>query len=434
MKKKLLQISPVVMKALAQLTLLRFKPRVIGITGSVGKTSTKSAIYTVLSKCGDKRVRIAGGNLNNEIGLPLAILGDYKKPGGMLFGAGVVIRACIQLISRGAKEKYPEVLILEYGIDKPGDMDVLLEIVRPHIAVVTAVGEIPVHIEHYDGGPADVAREKGKIVEGIKYGGVAVLNADDADVVAMRNRTEKKVTTYGFNRKADIHITGFKNESNKEGPLGISFKLGVDKDSVQVKMDNVFGKSQAYSSAAATAVGLAEGIDLQTISDALAFHKGDKGRTRLISGIKGSYILDDTYNSSPESARAALDLLKSLKTKRRIAVLGDMLELGDYTEGAHAMLGKQVAEIADILITVGLRARFIAESAIKAGFPKENIESFDDADSAKMRVQEVVKTGDLVLVKGSQGMRMERIVLEIMAEPNKAKDLLVRQYGSWLSR
>lgn len=429
MKQKLLPFAKVVLRALAQLTVAKYKPRIIGVTGSVGKTSTKNAIYTVLSRATDRRVRVAGGNLNNEIGLPLAVLGDYERSGGVMFGVGVVLRALYQLAFYN--KDYPELLILEYGIDRPGDMDILLGIARPDIAVVTAVDAVPVHVEFYRG-PDEVAYEKGKLVEAVRYGGAAVLNADDEDVRRMRDRTKRKVITFGFGEDAAVRITAFKNKVEDAEPVGIEFKLGAGGELTPVEIRGVFGEAQAYAAAAAAAVGIVEGIGLQAIAASLAFYQGERGRMRLLAGVKNTRVLDDTYNASPASMRVALELLGELPAKRKVAVLGDMMELGEFMETAHRRVGKQVREVADILITVGLRAKFIAEEAMQSGMKKEMVHLFDTSEAAKREVQHLIEEGDLVLVKGSQAMRMEKIVEEIMAEPERKGELLVRQYGKWL--
>ena len=173
-------------------------------------------------------------------------------------------------------------------------------------------------------------------------------------------------------------------------------------------------------------------MNLVQISDALAFYPGERGRTRIVAGVKNSSLIDDTYNASPLSTWSALEILKEIPAARRIAVLGDMAELGKYTAYAHEDTGAVVAETADLLVAVGAKAKFIAKGALEKGMAEEKIFSFDSADAAKTKVQEVLKEGDLVLVKGSQSARMEKIMLEIMAEPDKAKELLVRQYGRWL--
>ena len=427
----MLAIVEYVLKVLTRATARRFKPRIIGVTGSVGKTSTKSAIYTVLDKGTDKKVRMAGGNLNNEFGLPLAVLGDYKKPGGGFFWLGVIVRAIFRLAFVWTSKNYPDVLILEYGADKPGDIGKLVKIIKPDIAVITAVGSVPVHVEFYDS-PEGVAKEKAKLVANLGAGGVAILNIDEPAVFNMRETALAQVMAYGFDSSADVRITEYKNQSRDGAPFGLFLKLGADENHASVTIDGVFGKSQAYAAAAAAAVGLVEGMNLAKIAEVLPLYDGERGRTRLIAGIKGSYIIDDTYNASPASGVAALGILDELDAKRKIAVLGDMTELGKYTVEAHLELGSRAAKVVDRLITVGARAEFIKEGAIKAGFPDDKIESFETSDDAKLRVQELVEGGDLILIKGSQSMRMERIVLEIMAEPQRAKELLVRQYGKWL--
>lgn len=426
MKDYLLKKLQRVLKILAQLTIRKYKPFVIGITGSVGKTSTKSAVYTVLKS--SFRVRMAGGNLNNELGLPLAILGDYKSSHGVIFWLKVVLTGIWQIIWT---KSYPEILVLEYAADRPGDMDYLLSIVKPDVAVVTAVGSIPVHVEFYSDSEA-VAKEKSKLVRALRSDKFAVLNCDDPFVLEMKNFSKGKTITYGFNEKADLKIASFVNRSEFGKPLGISFKLETEDNFVPVRIDEIFGASQGSAAAAAAAVGLIKGMNLVNISEALLQYKGEPGRCRRIEGIKNSYILDDTYNSSPLAAEAALGILKDLSAPRKIVVFGDMAELGKYAIYAHEEIGRKIAGVANILITVGAKARFIAEGARKAGFSQKDIYSFNDVGEAGKRIQEIVESFDLVLIKGSQSMRMEKIVLEVMAKPELAKKLLVRQYGKWL--
>jgi UDP-N-acetylmuramoyl-tripeptide--D-alanyl-D-alanine ligase len=200
------------------------------------------------------------------------------------------------------------------------------------------------------------------------------------------------------------------------------------------------GKSQALSSGAAATVGVVYDMNLIEISQALADYKGPNGRLKILKGIKNSTIIDDTYNAAPSSTRLALETLKELavypggsKERRKIAILGDMLELGKYTVQAHQEIGNLCGSNVDILITVGLRAKFIADSAEK-GMPKEKIYSFPTSDLAKIKIQELIEEDDLVLVKGSQGVRMEKIAEEIMAEPERREELLVRQGRKWRNK
>jgi len=193
-----------------------------------------------------------------------------------------------------------------------------------------------------------------------------------------------------------------------------------------VRMVNVFGKGAAYAALAAASVGVAMKMNLLEIAEALANFEPPPGRLRLIEGEKQTRILDDTYNSSPIAAIAALETLKALPAQRRIAVLGDMLELGKYSEGAHRSIGEKASGAADILITVGDRARFMSNEALARGMSEEKIFSFSTTEEAADKLEEILQKGDLILIKGSRAMRMENIVQEIMAHSEDAVKLLVR--------
>ncbi len=426
MKEYLIKKLQSVLRVLARWTVKRYRPFVIGVTGSAGKTSTKSAIYAVLKS--EFSVRMGRGNLNNELGLPLVVLGDYKTSGGTFFWLKVIVLGFSGLIWR---RNYPEILILEYGADKPGDIDYLLTVVKPDLTVVTAVGEIPVHVEFYNG-PEGVAKEKGKLASSVGSGGSVVLNFDDPFVADMKDLINVDVMTYGFSDGADLRIGGFMNRSEDDKPLGVSFKLETGDNFVPVKIDGSLGKAVAYSAAAAAAVGLIKDMNLVKISEALAQFHGESGRCYLLDGVKNTNLIDDTYNSSPIAVASALDILKDISAHRKVAILGDMAELGQYTNHAHEEAGKLVAGVADVLVTVGGKGKFIADGAEKHGLDKKNIYSFTDSEEAIKNIKDIIEPNDLILIKGSQSMRMEKIVMEIMAEPQEAKKLLVRQYGKWL--
>lgn len=427
MKKYLIKKLQSVLRILARWTVKRYRPFIIGVTGSAGKTSTKSAIYSVLSSA--FVVRMGKGNLNNELGLPLVILGDYKTSGGIFFWLKVLFFGSCGLIWR---KSYPEIIILEYGVDKPGDMDYLLTVVKPDLAVITAVGEIPVHVEFYHG-PEGVAKEKGKLVKAVGSRGSVVLNMDDSFVADMKDLTKGDVMTYGFSAMADLRISNFMHRSEDGAPWGISFKLETGDNFVPVKIDGSLGKAKAYSAAAAAAVGLIKDMNLVKISEALTQYEGESGRCRPLEGVKNTNLIDDTYNSSPIAMASALEILKDIPAPRKVAILGDMAELGQYTNYAHEEAGKLVKESADVLVTVGDKGKFIADGASKHGFSKKNIYSFTDAEEAVKNIKDIIEPRDLILIKGSQSMRMEKIVLEIMAHPEEASHLLVRQYGKWLT-
>ena len=430
MKNFLLKIVNWKLKLIAQLTIKKYKTKIIGITGSVGKTSTKNAIYPVLCETG-VRVRMAGGNLNNETGLPLAIIGDYKNPGGLWFLVKAIWKGFFSLFSFLGGGKYPEVLVLEYAADHPGDLDYLIKIARPDVAVITAIGEVPVHSEFYSS-TDEVVREKAKLVGAVAESGVVILNADDERVLGMKDVARARVKTFGFSKGADLKIDDFKNVLVGGFPRGISFSLNLESSTARVNLRGVLGKAHAYACAAAAAVGLVSGLTLSESAKALGGYSGDKGRGKIIEGINGATIIDESYNASPDSTRTSLETLKDLRAKRRIAVLGDMLELGRQSEKAHRQIGSLVAKVVDILITVGRDAKLIGKEANKSGLDQKNIFHFENSVDAAEKLKKVVIPGDAVLIKGSQSIRTEKIVKEVMLRPADAQILLARQYGKWL--
>lgn len=411
MKELLTKILKYKLKRLAKLTLWRYRPGIIGVTGSVGKTSAKMAIATVLK--GERSVRFAKGNFNNEIGLPLSILGDYAEIKGFFFWPVVLCKSLWQAL--GPKNKnFPELLVLEYAADKPGDIKYLLSIARPNVSVVTAIGDIPVHVEFYSG-PEEVAREKGRLIEFLPVAGFAILNRDDEVVFDLKERTRAHLMTFGFSRDSSLRISNYEIRQNEEKPVGISFKLEYGGSIVPVKIDECFGKAQAYAAAAAAVVGIAFGFNLIKISEQLKNYRPARGRMDLVDGQKSTLILDDSYNASPLSVRAALDTLKDLTAKRKIAVLGDMTEIGKFTLEAHEDIGRLAAEFVDVLVTVGVKGKMIAEAAKKAGLNKKNIYEFETAEEAKKPVEALIRKGDLILVKASHSVGLEEVVKEIQA-------------------
>lgn len=406
-KEFLLKVLRWTLRELSKLTIWRYRPGIIGITGSVGKTSTKFAVAAVLS--GERSVRYTRANFNNELGLPLTILGNYEKIEGKFFWPKVVFKSVFNIIFR---QDYPEILILEYGVDHPGDMKYLLSIAKPNVSVITTVGETPAHVEHYSG-PEEVAKEKAKLIESLPSAGFAVLNNDDDTVMDVKERTRAHVVTFGFEKGAGVRVTGFEQRSVGDRPIGVSFKIEYGGSFVPVRLDGAYGRIQGYAAAAAASVGLIFGLNLVKISAGLEHYEPAAHRLNIIPGVKSTYILDDCYNASPQSVYAALDSLREMPAKRRIAVLGDMLEIGKYTMQAHEKVGAIASKVVDILFTVGPRAKFISEGARTAGMLNKNIYEFETADDAKGRVQEIMKKGDVVLVKGSHAMQLDRVVEEI---------------------
>lgn len=413
-KQKLLRAT---LAFLASRILKKYRPKLIVITGSAGKTSTKEAISTVLGT--QFSVRKTERNLNTEYGVPLSIIG--VTPATSALTVPIVMRAVVYALRQifVTEADYPKILVLELGADRPGDIRYFVKWLKPSIAVVTAIGEIPVHVEYYSG-PEAVAREKSWVVRRLPRTGLAVLNDDDLVVSDMQNVTRARSRTFGFAEDADVRIVEYETRED-----GIGFKLYSNGTFVPITLRDCFGKPHAYAAAAAAAVGIEMGLNLVEIADALLKYQPPPGRMRLLEGIKGAKILDDTYNASPAAMHAALETLGELPAKRRIAVLGSMREIGKYTFEAHEATGFLAATVADILITVGDAGKIIGEGAKGKGFPAERMFHFESADLVGPKLQQMLEPEDLVLVKGSRAVHMEKIVEEIMANPERAGALLV---------
>lgn len=414
----------------AKLVLMRHKPKIIAVTGSVGKTSTKDAIYAALSQ--ELYVRKSEKSLNSEFGVPLTILGcetGWKNPFKWISN---VIKGAILVVS---PEPYPRWLILEVGADRPGDIARVAKWLRPDIAVITSVPDIPAHVEYFDSADA-VAREKKALARYLKPDGKLIINGDEERTRSMRVEFRGVSFTYGLESTNDFHASHIEIASENEKPVGMQFRIDRAGSSVPVLVRGVLGRGRIYSVLAACAVAEVVGLDLISVSQNLSDYSPTPGRMRVVPGIKGSTIIDDTYNSSPEAAYAAIDVLKELKGHRRIAVLGDMLELGRYTADAHKALGERLVKAVDLLMVVGIRAKAIADAAHEKGLAEKKIRRYGMGESelAGKDLESVLKEGDVVLIKGSQGMRMERTVKEIMAEPQYADKLLVRQDQEWLAK
>lgn len=408
---------------------------VIGITGSVGKTSSKEAIYTVLKDKFSVRRNIK--NYNNEIGVPLTILGQETGGNSLWRWLQVFLVGFFEIFYT---KNYPKILVLEMGADKIGDISYLTDFVKCSIGVVTAIGEIPVHVEFFQSAD-QVAKEKSNLVRCLDQQGWAVLNYDDQRVREMMRKTSGQIFTYGFDEKADLRASNFEQRLEDLSEAGISFKVDYQGSNVPLRLRNLYALHQVYAILTGVAVGLIFKMNLVEIAQALKNYESPAGRLHLIRGIKNTWLIDDTYNSSPSSSLAALDLLEKMASAsggdepvRKIAALGDMLELGSFTEEAHRKIGARAARVADILLAVGAKSIFIADEAKKNGLAKENVWYFASSEDAGRELQNLIKEGDIILVKGSQGIRMERIVKELMAEPERAKELLVRQEEGWQDR
>lgn len=398
------------------------RPTVIGVTGNFGKTSTVAAIITVLRA--KFSVRGPEKNFNNEIGVPLTILGWPNHRRNILGWIIELVRFPFQLLVMS----YPQFLVLEMGVDKPGDMAYLTRLVRPHVGVVTGVGEIPVHVEFF-GSPEAVAREKAGLVRAVPNNGLVVLNADDLHSALMRSDAGAPVKTYGTAHLSDYKVEHFEiSYGDNQFPEGMKFTIEVNGVAHPVRLAGSLNSPQALVAAAAFAVGAHFGLPSQKIMESLEKLKTPSGRMKLIPGSHNSLILDDTYNAAPQAVESALKTLAVIRGKRRVAILGDMKELGVFNDEAHKKVALLAKESADLLITTGHSMSTAAEAV---GASHGSQYAFHTSIEARDKVNALIQEGDVILVKGAQSMRMERVVEAIMAEPDRASELLVRQSKDW---
>jgi UDP-N-acetylmuramoyl-tripeptide--D-alanyl-D-alanine ligase len=357
-----------------------FAPTVVGITGSVGKTSVKEVTAAVLQR----RYRTLKNprSYNTESTMPIVLLqlqGDH------------------------------DVAVLEMGCYGPGDIALLAGIARPHIGIVTNVG--PSHLERM--GSFDVvAQVKSELLQALPASGHAILNIDDPRVRAMAGVTQAKPFFYGLDQAADL----WADEIESRGLEGITFRAHHAGESVFLKLP-LLGRHSVHTALAAAATGILLGLEWDAIIDGL---RDESAQLRLLAvpGFNGATLIDDTYNASPVSSLAALNLLAELEGGR-IAALGDMLELGAYEEEEHRRVGRRVAEVVDTLIVVGRQAQWIADEAAIAGMPAERILTAQHNDEVIELLRGLVQPGDYVLVKGSRGTAMEGIVAALQRKAEK---------------
>lgn len=427
-----------------------YKPFVVAVTGSVGKTSTKDAIYSVL-KYSAKFARKSEKSMNSEIGLPLTIIGVPNAWKNMYGWFKNILQGLDLILWRA---EYPDCLILEIGADHPGDIKSVAKWLHPDIVVMTKVSETPVHVEFFSS-PEEVFKEKAYLAQGVKKGGTLVLLADDVKVMSLRDdavvkKAGAKVISYGVAggvsgaggvggaNAADIFGKDLALDYAGDSLDGISFDISIGGAVTHVGVKGVLGNTYMYPLLAATATGKARGMDMDTIVKGLGEYEAPHGRMNIIPGRNGSTIIDDSYNSSPDAAMSALDSLKLVRCTgagRKIVVLGDMMELGKYASDEHRRVGARVAEVANMLVVVGPRSDMATvEGAVTGGMQKENIHSFDSASEAGEYLVSIVASGDVILVKGSQSMRMERVSAALLREPDRAGELLVRQEKEWLEK
>lgn len=434
MKKIFKIIIVTILQYEAKFILKKYKPKVIAITGSIGKTTTKDAVFAVLSKF--YYVRKSEKSHNSEIGLLLSVLGCPNGWNDPVIWVENIVKG-LKLIF--LKMSYPEVLVLEVGASKTGDIEKTSKWLKTDIVIMTAIGLVPAHIEFF-GSYEKVLEEKAKLASSLKKNGLLFWNSDNQDILKYINRKDVKRITFGISENADFRASN-KNifyqdiEQGQSVPVGVSYKINYYGNSIPVIMEGVFGDNNVYGSLVSIAIAKELGLDILQATEALRSYDAPPGRMRILQGINKSFIIDDTYNSSPKALESAIQTLGEISSaKRKIAILGDMLELGKHTNDAHISIGNIIPNNIDILITIGLRARDFGQGAIISGMNKDDVIHFNNKIDAQEYIKSNIKEGDMVLIKGSQSMRMEKVVELIMMYPEYKHQVLVRQEKEWLDR
>ena len=428
------------LRELAKLQLLKGRSTVIGITGSAGKTSMRNAVAAILKD--SFRVKVSS-KANSESGIPLNILGLTPKDYSFFDWVRLALLAPLKLLTNW--EAY-DFYVVEMGIDSPHppkNMEYLLTIVKPTIAVF--LNTLPVHSQYFDAlvpkGIKDprqraqriadhIAKEKGKLIRSLPKSGTAILNLDDRRVAAFAEQTEARVLSFATHTPADLTARDVKVSLS-----GFSVKVQEGSQTQELNLPLLLDAHYAQTLVGALAVGRACGLSLNySIRSLVKNFRLPPGRMTVFSGIKGTTILDSSYNASTATMLSALDLLKKVAPGRKVAVLGDMRELGEISCVEHEKVAEVAARIADLIITVGpLMRRFAVPKLHSLGFPRRNLASFVNTHAAAkaLRVREMVAKGDTILVKGSQNTIFLEIVVQKLLRDRRDEKRLCRQTPFW---
>lgn len=417
MKQKILKSIEKYLQGLARRKIAKAKPKIVAITGSYGKTSAKEAIFSVLNDKFGSDVGKNWGNMNSTLGLPLAILGLKKYS----FGFGLLYDI-IRATWNAWFYRLPRILVLEFGIDKPGEMDTLTSFVTPDIAVITGISET--HLEEL-GDVEGVRRQKNLLFNALPPDGVAILNAGDKNSEELAVNKGVNKITFG-STDADVYADNI--NVAVDGTI-FDLKYFGKKEPVKSKL---IGAHVINNLLIAAAVAGEFKINIGDIKASLEKIKPENGRMNPIK-IGELTVIDDSYNSNPKSAEESLVTLSTIKTGgRKIAVLGNMNELGNYEKEGHLRIGKAAAKAVDLLIAVGDNAEVISSGAKLAGLSEEKILAFKSTDDLIQKIDELIKKGDLVLVKGSQNrVRLEKLIKYLLKNDELAEKILVRQEKKW---
>jgi len=411
-----------IFRFVARLVRERYQPMVVSVAGAVGKTAAKEAIAAAITTK-KRSVRKTIGSFNAEIGVPVTIITggsghrSWWQWWGVLFrGLGAVIKTV----------DYPAVLVLEMAADHPGDLLPLLKLARPKISVLTSLA--PEHLEYFGSEEAVIAEES-LVIRQLPANGCAIVNIDDQRIQQLIVKPPVRQISFGWDRAAEVRAVEMNYIREPAGQIsGLIITVQIGEQRWPVTLPGVIGRHQAYPLLAALAVGRALGDQPADSITQLSTYQPPPGRMRILPGIEGAMLIDDSYNASPEAVQAALKSLTELPVPgKKYAVLGQMSELGASTVSWHERIGRQIklTELTE-LITVGSLAATISQSAIAGGFPSSHVHNVPDAETAAALLQSRLGPGDAVLIKGSRyASRLERAVRILLADPDRDAGKLV---------
>lgn len=415
----------VLLRLVSQAILWRHKPVVIAITGSVGKTTTKDVVAHGLASVAD--VGKSEKNFNTDFGVPLSIIEGENPRGKVIAWLNVILKGIVVFI----KSDYHKVLVLEVGTRFPGDIERIAKWLKPNISIITHIPEVPVHIEFFES-RQHIVDEKSMLAKYTRTGGTIILNRDSQYVYQIAQNSNHPVLSIGFDAGSDIRAGNIKRIII-HGEYGMQFTVSCKDRIFPVTVPGFIANHQIYGVLFALATAEVMGYDIEQVANSMQTLPATPGRLRPLVGINNTLLLDDSYNASPAAMEAAIETLQLIDVPgNKIAVLGDMFDLGKMTMDVHTQIGAMLKDNTDYAFLVGPRMEYAYQSAIKSKYPKTKIFHVEKPLDVLPLLIRVIKPGDAILVKGSQGIRMERLVAELIEDKANIKKLIARQDEEWL--
>ena len=396
---------------LAKKTLEKYNPQIIGITGNVGKTSTKEAVDLVVKT--KFKTWKTNKNENTTIGVCLTILGLSRADSNIFKWIKNIFKAKLQLIK--TNPDYPEVLILELAADHPNDIKEICSFVKPDIGIITNIGKYPTHLSNFKK-IEKIYKEKSELIKALKSDGIAILNKDNKDIYDFRTLTKAKVISYGFDSSADVCGSNYSIKQNdKIEKTSMYFRVNYGTNIAPFEIEGILGEGYVYAFLAAISIGLYYEMNLINICESLEKYTAVNGRFNFKKGIKQTTIIDDSYNASPSSVENALNIFKELQSKRKVLVFGDMLELGKESINGHNFIADKITESkVDYVILVGTEVLHTKKHLIKKGYDEDNILYFENSNKLANHIDKIISKNDLILFKASNGINLSKVIKKII--------------------